>query len=68
MLKYYIKLLNVALIKQVARAVCLKSLESVSPSNYTIGGMDQQIRTGNLRALELTHPQLAVYRDPRADF
>ena len=68
LLKYYYKLLNVALIKQVARVICLKSLESVSPASYAIGGMDHQIRTGNARALELTNPQLAVYRDPRADY
>ena len=48
--------------------ICLKSLESVSSASYAIGGMDHQIRTGNARASELTNPQLAVYRDPRADY
>ena len=46
LLQYDYKLLNVALIKQVARVICLKPLESVSPASYAIGGMDHQIRTG----------------------
>ena len=65
LLRYYIKLINVALIKQIAWAVNLKTLESVSPSLYTTG-MDQMIRTGNAVALEVAYPQLAVHLDPRA--
>ncbi len=65
LLKYYIKLLNVALIKQVARAVSLKTLECNFPS---ASGMNKAIRTGNLVALDMANPQLSVHHDPRADY
>ena len=63
LLKYYIKLLNAALTKQVARVVCLKSLESVSPASSI--SLDQRIRTGNIVALGIACPQIAVHNNPR---
>ncbi len=65
LLKYYIKLLNVALVKQVARAVCLKALECAFST--TSSGINQAIRKGNVVALDMVNPQLSVHHDPRAD-
>ncbi len=64
LLKYYIKLLNIVLIKQIARVVCLKTLECNFPA---ASGINQTIRTGNVVALDMAIPQLAVHHDPRAD-
>ncbi len=60
---YYL-LLNIVLIKQIARVVCLKTLECNFPS---ASGINQTIRTGNVVALDMAIPQLAVHHDPRAD-
>ncbi len=50
-LKYYLRLMNVAIIKQVTRVISLKVLESRSYSIRT-AGLGRMIRTGNAMALD----------------
>ncbi len=65
-LKYYLRLMNVAIIKQVTRVISLKVLESRSYSIRT-AGLGRMIRTGNAMALDAVRPQMAVHYNPRAD-
>ncbi len=66
LLKYYIKLLNFSLIKQVTRSIYLKSLESVSLPTAA-NGLQHVIRAGNIVALDVADPQISVRHDYRAD-
>ena len=56
---YYVKILNFALIKEVAHTIYVKSMESgiVNRINNNVV-TNSTIRTGNARAIEVAHPQL----------
>ncbi len=60
LLKYYIKLLNFALIKQVSYTIYAKSIESLNVGKHVNVRTRTAIRVGNLCANEIANPPLVV--------
>lgn len=60
LLKYYIKLLNFALIKQVSYTIYAKSIESLNAGRHVNVSTRTAIRVGNLCADEIANPPLVV--------
>ena len=60
LLKYYFKILNFTMIKEAARIIYAKSLESVTVGRYSNVRTRSAIREGNVLAHEIANPQLFV--------
>jgi len=60
LLKYYIKLLNFALIKQVSYTIYAKSIESLNVGRHANVRTRIAMRVGNLCANEIANPPLVV--------
>ena len=60
LVKYYVKCLNFALIKQVSYSIYAKTVESMTVGGHVNVRTNKVIRVGNLSANEIAHPPLVV--------